>query len=163
MAFALHQVSDSDEMYQVFAEWSQVDYPNYDESATDNLWAHAKDDREDGITFGTLIHWAKEADPDGYEEWKKTWNDKQWKKLKYLINNFDHSECGKYFHHIKPNNFVFKDNQGWWILQDNNRWRQSENATGFINIVCNVLKAELARLRNHYVGKQNVINEAYRK
>jgi hypothetical protein len=156
VGFALHTISDCNEMYEVFAEWSQVDYPNFDETYTQKFWNNCKGDRDSRITFGTLVHWAKEDNPEGYKEWNNIWG---LGKLKHLVNNFDHSETGKYFKHIRPNNFVYKDNQGWWMLQDDGRWRFSKEATGFINTICDTIKKDLNKLRNHYSGKMTIINE----
>lgn len=158
VGFALHQISDSDKMYQVFAEWSQVNYPNFDEAYTQKFWDKCKDDRGNMITFGTLVHWAKESNSEGYKEWNNKWG---FGKLKHLVNNFDHSEAAKYFKHLKPNNYIYKDNQGWWMLmvgENNGRWKFSKEATGFINTLCGTIKTDLNKLRYHYSGKINVLN-----
>ena len=159
VGFALHQVSDTDEMYEVFAEWSQVDYSDYDDTATQNLWQHCKDDQENRITFGTLIHWAKEDNPDGYRQWNNKWG---LGKLKYLVNNFDQAEAAKYFHGRNKNKYVYKESDGcWYMLEDNGRWRKSRDAVGFINTLNDFFKTELYKLRNHYSGKISVITKAW--
>jgi hypothetical protein len=53
--FALRKVSNTEEMYQIFAEWSQVDYPGYDENATGCLSLRISDDRQNGIAFDTQV------------------------------------------------------------------------------------------------------------
>ena len=156
VGFALHQISDSDEMYEIFAEWSQVDYNNYDEDATQNLWTHCNDDRENGITFGTLVHWAKGLNPEGYKQWNNKWG---LGKLKYLVNNFDQAEAAKYFHKCNKEKYVYKESDGWYMLQKNGRWRLSKDAVGFINTIDEFLKSELHKVRNHYLGKLNIINQ----
>jgi len=161
VGFALHQVSDSDEMYSIFQEWSQVDYPNYDETATENLWQHCKDDQENGITFGTLVHWARESDPENYKQWNIKWG---LGKLKYLVNNFDQAETAKYFRNCHKNKYVYKESDNcWYMLQENGRWRKSRDGIGFINTLDDFFKPELHKLRNHYSGKMTVLEKAYDK
>ena len=45
------------------------------------------------------------------------------------------------------------------MLQDDGRWRFSKEATGFINTICDTIKKDLNKLRNHYSGKLTIINE----
>jgi hypothetical protein len=81
------------------------------------------------------------------------------KKAVHLLSNFDQTEAAKYFHSLSPNSSVHNKDI-WYVLQAACYWAKSDKTVGSTNKVNDVLKDELPKLTNYYLGKLSIIKDA---
>jgi len=98
--------------------WNEIDSPKW---IADQWDSFSKSQSTKKATQATLWHWLKQDNLTLFRELNKSRDD-----LKSLLDNLNHNDTAKYFWNEHPEKYVYHPTLGWYMLQRNNVWRQSE-------------------------------------
>jgi P4 family phage/plasmid primase-like protien len=87
-------------------------------------WRSFHSSRGKPLTQATLWKWLKEDSPETFYSYLTKRKDLE--KLFELLNNKD---AAKYFYNMKPDDYLYNEAMGWFILQRNNTWKVAEKQT----------------------------------
>lgn len=152
VGISLHTTTNSEEMKELWKEWSQIDYnwkpKQYDsqEEEINSKWYSFKEVLNP-LTIGTIKKKAKETNIELYMDWYNKYNKNP---ILNLIKDFDQQTVSIYFKNKKPYNYIYKKGE-WYVLMENNLWRQmykNENSK-LINDITETIKDDLIELKNN--------------
>lgn len=106
-------------------------------------------------TLRTIRKMAKTTNPELYLEW---YNKYYKNKIISLIKDFDQQTVANYFKNKKPNGYIYK-NGFWFILQNNNLWKEmskNENSK-IINDITETIKDDLIELKNNLKPEDDLL------
>jgi hypothetical protein len=85
------------------------------------LHSYVNSDSYKNTTITSLFEWIKEDNKELYNEVKV----KRQELLELLYRNFNEAEASLIFYNMKPNNYIYVEEYGWYSVNENNIWIQS--------------------------------------
>ena len=152
IGLCLHQISTSDEMKEIFIEFSKKCPEKFDLLAVTKTWNSLPYKETGGMTIGTLKHFAKTDNPEKYE---------------FLIDNYLSSTLNETIFDLKNTNFdiaslmykIFKGQficanieQNIWYKYENHKWNKEPAAH---NLYLNIS----TKLENYFSKKLKSLQE----
>jgi len=98
--------------------WSDITSPGW---IADQWESFIKSQSTKKATQATLWHWLKQDNPALFRELNKSRDD-----LKNLLENLNHNDTAKYFWNENPDQYVYHPKMGWYMLEANNVWTESD-------------------------------------
>ena len=147
VGFVLHNINTS--LLSVWKEWSKQS-PKYQESECDKRWKRFKND---GMNIGSLYMWAKQDNPEKFEEFK---NSHHKELLITATLTHSHYDVSKVLYNKYKNLYVCASiKKSNWYVFENHKWKQMEEGYMLLNKMSTDLSNELSNLANEF-ARQNL-------
>lgn len=108
------------------------------------------------LTQATLWKWLKEDNPEVFKE-----HCIKRKDTDNLFDNLNHKDVASYFYNMKPDEYLYNENLGWYVLQKNSTWARSAKTTPgalklhIANTLQSVLEEYTTMKQKDYINKKN--------
>jgi len=108
--------------------------PKFREGECERVWTSF---RKGSLTQATLWKWLKEDNPERFKELQPRRQD-FWK----IMRDANQDDVAKAFFNMKPDNYLWSERTGWYVLQPNNTWVRTEKMPhGLLTDIADTLKA----------------------
>lgn len=97
-------------------------FDSYDEFSSElNLEQFKKTNEYANISMTQMFEWMKEDNKEFYDEIKIFREE-----IMTLVINFTEAQVSRIFYNLKPNNYIYIDELGWYSVNENNIWIHNE-------------------------------------
>jgi len=154
MGFALHSRDpDNDDLMEIWDEWSKKS-AKYQKNECAKEWCKMKV-VQDGLSIGSIHHWAMTDSPDKYAEFRKNMS------RTYIENSEGlNVDLAKVIKKMYKYNFVCASlkNKKWYSFQKHH-WVEDEMGVSLRNKICNELVYEYTKLMDYYTEKMQELEQ----
>jgi len=139
-------------------EWSKQSY-KYKLGECRTKWNTFDADHERPVTRATLYKWLKEDNPTVFHELQFAKN-----TLQPQLIAGTQADIASVFYQLDPHRYIYSDVRGWYIRQENNTWRSTNNLDiASIPNILNVIRKEctdiVSRLMTYLESKSDMGND----
>jgi len=143
LGWTLHNIDKK--LLNLFMTFSKKSKTKYEPGCCEKLWRDAKDD---GLTMGTLHWWAKQDDPEGYNDIMRN----ELKKILEQAESGTHYDIACVVHALYNNNYKCSSiKHGIWYEFQGHRWVQIDGAYTLSIKISEELTKEFMQLSSVYL------------
>lgn len=147
--------------WEEWDDWSKQSY-KYKSGECRTKWSTFDADRDRPVTRATLYKWLKEDNPTVFYELQFA---KQ--SIQTLLFSGTQADIASVFYQLDPHRYLYSDITGWYIRQENNTWRSTNNLeiSSIPNLLNDIRKEcteAIKRLMTYLESKNDMGNDRQR-